>query len=136
MFRSVRSDALDVSGVLSALPITHLAYFHDSSWLVTGPTGLFVVLADEGDLLSAADAAIDRAQMVRSRLAGELALVPFVDAVVVTGREEIPTLSPPCLITPIDRLVPLITDGPRLVDDRTLAMITRIQMRSNLARPD
>lgn len=128
MFRSVRSPALDVSGALRALPTSHVTYFHDQSWLVMGPTGLFLITVGEGDVEAAAAAALGAARRLRAALAAEVAWVPFVDAVVVVASLRRPQPSVPALVVAIDRLASTIADGPRIVDDETLARLTRMRM--------
>lgn len=128
MFRSVRSAALDVSNALRSLPTTHVAYFHEHSWLVIGPTGLYVVITEDGDIEAAAAVALQRARRLRTDLARELAWVPFVEAVVVVDSRKRSRPSVPALVVPIQRLADTISGGPQLVDDATLALLTRLRL--------
>jgi hypothetical protein len=127
MFRSARSTAVDVSAELQQLPTTHTTFQLEGSWFVVGPTGLFVIAAEDGDLDEAAHRAVRRAEEVRSQLALELAWVPFVDAVVATASSDGP-MRLPCIAVPLNLLRLAISDGPRTVDDETLARLTRLRL--------
>lgn len=127
MFRSVRPAAVDVSAELRGLPTNHLTFQLEGAWLVVGPTGLFVIVPDEGDLEGAAERATSRALEVRSRLAAELAWVPFVDALVATNRDDATTRLP-CIALPADLLRFTIVEGPRTVDEDTLSKLALLSL--------
>ena len=135
MFRAGRSaigehaaTSVTVAAQLQLLPVWHVTFQLEGAWLVIGPTGLFVITADEGDLRAAADRATARAGEVRTRLATELAWVPFVDALVGTVRDE-SVAELPCLAVPTDLLRYTIAEGPRTVDDDTLERLTRMRLQ-------
>ncbi len=128
MFRPARSAAVDVRAELQLLPTTHTTFQLEGAWLVVGPTGLFVIVAEEDDLAIAASRAIRRADEVRSRLAMELAWVPFVDALVATRQPDGP-LRLPCIAVPSNLLRLAISEGPRTVDDATLATLAMLQLQ-------
>lgn len=127
MFRSVRSAAVDVSAELQQLPTSHVSFQLEGAWFVLGPTGLFVVVADEGDMIEAADRATTRASELRLQLALDVDWVPFVDALVATHRDDAyRTL--PCIAVPTDLLRYTLTEGPRAVDEETLARLIRARL--------
>ena len=135
MFRAARqahdehtATSTVVAGQLQLLPVWHVTFQLEGAWLVVGPTGLFVITADDGDLRAAADRATARALEVRNRLATELAWVPFVDALVGTSRDEA-LAELPCLAVPIDLLLYTIAEGPRTGDDDTLERLTRMRLQ-------
>ena len=115
------------SAELQQLPTTHTTFQLEGSWFVVGPTGLFVIAAEDGDLDEAAHRAVRRADEVRSQLALELAWVPFVDAVVATASNDGP-MRLPCIAVPLNLLRLAISEGPRTVDDDTLASLARLQL--------
>jgi hypothetical protein len=125
MFRTTRSPGVDVSGELRDLPTSHLTYHHEGAWFVLGPTGLFVITADDGHLQEAAELAVANAARLRADLAKELAWVPFVDALVATHNPEA-ALSLPCIAVPVSLLRYTVSEGPRTVPEATLAQLTRL----------
>jgi hypothetical protein len=128
MFRSARSTATDVRTELQLLPPSHTTFQLDDAWFVVGPTGLFVVAADDGDLDAAARRAVLRAERLRDEVSLELAWVPFVDAIVATASNDGPVRLA-CLTVPVNLLRLAIADGPRTVDDETLEALGRLQLR-------
>jgi hypothetical protein len=127
MFRSVRSAAVDVSAELQQLPTSHVSFQLEGAWFIVGPTGLFVVVADEGDVVEAADRATQRAVEVRTQLARDVAWVPFVDALVATQHDE-SCRTLPCITVPTHLLRYTLTEGPRAVDEETLARLIRARL--------
>jgi hypothetical protein len=125
MFRTTRPPSVDVSAELRDLPTSHLTYHHEGAWFVLGPTGLFVITADEGNLQTAAELAVANAARLRGDLATELAWVPFVDALVATLSPDA-TLSLPCIAVPASLLRYTVSEGPRTVPGATLAQLTRL----------
>jgi hypothetical protein len=128
MFKSARSTAVDVSAELQQLPTTHTTFHLEGSWFVVGPTGLFVITAEDGDLDEAAGRAVRQAEELRAQLALELAWVPFVDAVVATASNDGP-MRLPCIAVPLNLLRLAISDGPRTIGDDTLAALARLELR-------
>ena len=122
MFRSVRAAAPDVEAELRELPATHAAYPHEGTWVVLGPTGLFVVTDGSDGLYEAAMTSVLGAFRLRSELASELAWVPFVDALVV-AEEAPPAEELPCPAVPVRLLRSTLSEGPRMVDDGTLTWL-------------
>jgi hypothetical protein len=122
MFRPVRAAAWDVGAELRELPASHVAYPREGSWIVLGPTGLFVVTDGAESPRDAALSSVLGARRLRSDLADELHWVPFVDALVVAddlaADHELP-----CPAVPARLLRWAVSEGPRLVDDRTLSKI-------------
>jgi hypothetical protein len=121
MFRSVRAVP-DVGAELRELPATHVAYLAEGSWIVLGPTGLFVVTDGASGLYEAALTSVLGAFRLRSDLATELAWVPFVDALVVTDDPP-PADELPCPAVPARLLRSTVSEGPRIVDEGTLSWI-------------
>jgi hypothetical protein len=128
MFRSARNAAFDVGAELRLLPESHTAFELEGAWLVVGPTGLFVVAWDEDDLELAAQRAVRRADEVRSRLALELAWVPFVDALVFTSHPD-GQLRLPCIAVPATMMRSALAEGPPSVDDDTLARLRELPLQ-------
>jgi hypothetical protein len=122
MFRSVRAAAPDVEAELRELPATHAAFLEEGSWVVLGPTGLFVVTDGATGLYEAALSSVLGAFRLRSDLATELAWVPFVDALVVADDAP-PADELPCPAVPFRMLRSILSEGPRIVDEQTLAWI-------------
>ena len=121
MFRSVRA-APDVEAELRELPASHVSYLHEGSWVVLGPTGLFVVTDGSTGLYEAALTSVLGAFRLRSDLATDLAWVPFVDALVVA--DDAPSADElPCPAVPARMLRATVSEGPRTVDEATLAWI-------------
>ncbi len=125
MFRTTRAPGVDVSAELRDLPTSHLTYHHEGAWFVLGPTGLFVITADEGDLAQAADLAVANAAALRGDLATQLAWVPFVDALVATHHPDA-ALGLPCIAVPASLLRLTVSEGPRTVPESSLAQLTRL----------
>jgi hypothetical protein len=119
--------AVDVQAQLTSLPVEHLTFHVEGGWLVIGPTGLFVLTSDDGDLEGAARRAVERAQEVRDRLSQELVWVPYVDPLVATADPEGPRQLP-CLAIPADLVTAAIVEGPQTVDNETLAKLGRLQL--------
>jgi len=137
VFRS-RSDAADrLHQQLRALPTQFLVYMLDAAWFVVGPTGLFVVTDQGDDPSGACTRAASQAQTVRSELADELHWVPFVDAIVVgDGRKlDIGTVSD-CALIPRSLLRATLCDGPKTVDDESLARLAMVGLRRVYPRGD
>ena len=128
LFRSARSQVNDVGTELRRLGTSHSTFQLDTGWFVVGPTGLFVVAEDDGDLDTAAQWAIDRAVAMRAELADKLVWIPFVDAIVATTRAAGST-DLPCLVVPTSLLRYTIEEGPRTVDDVTLSKLGLLAMR-------
>ena len=128
MFRSPRHAALDIGAELRQLPASHTTFQLEGAWLVVGPTGLFVVASEDGDLEVAAHRAMRRAEEVRGRLALELAWVPFVDALVATSQPDGP-MRLPCIAVPANLLRLALAEGPRTVDDETLSTLSLLQLQ-------
>ena len=128
MFRTSRSTVSGLSRELHGLPPQHLTYLLDDAWLVVGPTGLFVLLEDEGDIAAAAAAVVRYAGELRSRLCDTLAWVPFVDAVVITNDPRSCSV-PECLVVPIDMLRDMICNGPRTIDPQPLMQLALIGLQ-------
>jgi hypothetical protein len=122
MFRSVRAATSDVGAELRELPASHVAYLHEGSWVVLGPTGLFVVTDGAEHLYEAALTSVLGAFRLRSDLAVDLAWVPFVDALVVADDAP-PADELPCPAVPARLLRSTVSEGPRIVDAVTLAWI-------------
>jgi hypothetical protein len=128
MFRPTRTAAGDVAAELRELPTTHVTFQHDGAWFVLGPTGLFVVADGQLDARQAGLAAVLGARRLRVDIASELAWIPFVDALVVSDADAPEGL--PCPSVPLRMLRSTLTDGPRIVDDSTLAHIIRRRLQS------
>jgi hypothetical protein len=119
MFRSQRTTANSLTAVLRALPRSVTVFDVSDAWLVVGPSGLFVLTEDDGDLTAAALRAAARADSVRLRLSDELVWVPFVDAMCVTADTSFDS-NQPCLVVPHDVVAQTVTGGPVSVDAETL----------------
>lgn len=130
MFRS-RSDAADrLHRQLQALPTQFLVYMLDAAWFVVGPTGLFVVTEQGDDPSRSCTRAAAQAQTVRSQLANELHWVPFVDAIVVgDGRNLDAGAASDCALIPRSMLRATLCDGPKTVDDESLARLAMVRLR-------
>jgi hypothetical protein len=128
MFRPIRTAAADVAAELRELPTSHVTFQHDRAWFVLGPTGLFVVADGQLDARRAGLAAVLGARRLRVDIASELAWIPFVDALVVSDADAPEGL--PCPSVPLRMLRSTLTDGPRIVDDSTLAHIIRRRLQS------
>lgn len=122
MFRSHRVSPASLSDTLRGLGNAVTVFDVDDAWLVVGPTGLFVLTEDTGDLPAAAGRAAERAGRVRLRLSDELVWVPFIDAMCVTSVVAFDP-SQPCLIVPHDLVVHTVTGGPASIDAETLAKL-------------
>lgn len=133
MFRSRWAHDESVADVLSDITSAHLVFDIDHAWFVVGPSGLFVICEDDGDLVAATQRAGDRARSLRDRLANELSWVPFVDALVVTRQHDVdddtPTPELECPVIRLDLLRNTLTEGPRSVDDDTLGRLALLGFR-------
>ena len=130
MFRS-RNDAADhLHQQLRALPTQFLVYMLDGAWFVVGPTGLFVVTEQGEDPTGACTRAAAQAQTVRAQLADELHWVPFVDAIVVgDGKKLHDGAVSDCALIPRSLLRATLCDGPKTVDDESLARLAMVRLR-------
>lgn len=122
MFRSTRSVLFDLEAELRSLPADHVVYVLDGAWLVVGPTGVFVVTGDGDDVATAARWAAEQAEETRSRLADQIAFVPFVDAVVATASLDYDPAQP-ALVIPVDLVHFTICEGRTIVDDDSLRQL-------------
>ena len=123
MFRSQRVTPTTLAETLRSLPDAVAVFDVGKAWLVVGPSGLFVLTEDGGDLAADALRAAERADAVRLKLSDELVWVPFIDAMCVTNDV---TFDPaqPCLIVPHDLVAHTVTGGPVSVDTETLGKLT------------
>ncbi len=128
MFRSARSQVRDVGAELRRLDTSHSVFQVDNAWFVVGPTGLFVVAADEGDLDETARWATERAVAMREWLADQLVWVPCVDPVVVTDQAHLADRVG-VLAVPLSLLHYTLAEGPRTVDDATLSKLGLLSLR-------
>jgi hypothetical protein len=128
MFRSPRTSAHGVRAELRRLDTRHCVFQLEGGWFVVGPTGLFVVGEDDGDLRGAATWAARRARTMRAELADQLVWVPCVDPVVVTSDEAVPQ-GLPCLVVPEGLLRYTVADGPTTVDDDTLSKLALLALK-------
>jgi len=128
MFRSARSQVNDVGSELRRLDTSHSVFQLDNGWFVVGPTGLFVVTADEGDLHGASRWAADRAMAMRAWLADQLVWVPCVDPVVVTAQAHLAERIG-ALTVPLSLLHYTLAEGPRTVDDGTLSKLGLLALK-------
>ena len=123
MFRTLRPVLVDLETELRSLPADHVVFVLEDAWLVVGPTGVFVVAHDDCDLDSTAVRVAGRADAVRARLADEMPVVPFVDAVVTTNDVDFDPVQP-ALVIPVDLVRFTICEGRTIVEGETLARLT------------
>ncbi len=119
--------------MLSDISSEHLVFDIDHAWFVVGPTGVFVVCGDDGGAEFASQRAVDRARIMRSKLANELSWIPFVDSLVVTDDasmiEEAGRVETQCPVIPLDMLAVTVNDGPRSIDEDTLGKLALLGLR-------
>jgi hypothetical protein len=107
--------------VLAGLPAGIAVGRRDQARLVVGPSGAFVLVTDEADLVEAAERAHCLAGRTRSVLARHLSWVPFIDAAVVSGRGAHADL--PALVVAPDLVAELLVSGPPLIDGPAIAVV-------------
>lgn len=120
--------------MLQTLPRGYGVFAVDGSWLIVGPTGLFVVALRGDDDALACSHAVDGAVSVRTHLADALHWVPFIDAIVVTDdrddrHEGHGVHESDCTPVPPSALRATLCDGPRVIDDDSLARIMMVGLR-------
>lgn len=104
-------DPEDLDRILDQLPAGFVVRAVGAAWFVLGPTGAHVVALDDGS--EAAPRALARlASVTRSALAAEVAWVPYVDAFLVTEREQ---PCPPATRVPPRLIGRPLTDGPAVI---------------------
>ena len=113
-------DELEAS--LERLPAEFDATAIGPAWFVTGPTGVYVVMAHDGSIDRAR--ALGRlAATIRSALAEHMAWVPFVHAMLIDDQSTTiaqATVVPPALLNDV------LTEGRRTLEAETLETILRL----------
>jgi hypothetical protein len=113
-----------IDEVLGSLPEAFVVASSGEARLVVGPPGAFVLLDGSGAAAASGPGA-DRAALLavttRTALADHLAWVPFIDAVVVTAERSV--ADPSATAVPLDLLAEVLTEGPLVIDDTTIAAI-------------
>ncbi len=113
----------DLDHILGTLPDPYVVTPLGQARFVLGPSGAHVIALDDGT--PAAPGALARlASVVRSALAERIAWVPFIDALLVTERDE---PCPPATRVPHALITSSLVDGPAVITpedlDRMLAVV-------------
>ena len=109
--------------VLASLPPLFVVATSGSARFVVGPSGAFVLLPTvTGDGVNGAAARLDLlVQSTRSALCDHLSWIPFLDSLLVS---EADVRGPaPVTIVALDLLHDVLTEGPAMIDEPTLACI-------------
>lgn len=118
VFRTRHSTTDD--RVVMTLPDDYLVRRCVDTWVVVGPTGLFVVGRANGDVEGCARRTSSMAQALRTRLADALPWVPFVSAVVVADAPN-PGLA--CPVVAVADLGAVLCDSGRQLGDGALQLL-------------
>ena len=118
------TSKLSLDGLLDALPDGWAVGHRQTARLVVGPTGAFVLVPSGGDLTSAAEQAHGLALRTRDAMARHLSWVPFVDAAVVTSKNEHAEVA--AILVPPDLLGELLIQGPPVIDRPAITVMKRL----------
>jgi hypothetical protein len=102
---------------------------HDAR-LAVGPTGVFVLVPDDGNLTAQAEAAHALAQRTRAALARHLSWVPFVDAAVITSADH--HLDTAAVLVPLDLLLELLVQGSPVIDRPAISVVSGLLVTGSL----
>lgn len=109
----------DLDRILGSLPDPYVVTALGRARFVLGPSGAHVIALDDGT--PAAPSALARlASVIRSALAERIAWVPFIDALLVTERDE---PCPPATRVPHDLIASALVDGPDVITPNDLARL-------------
>jgi hypothetical protein len=124
--------------VLSSLPPLSVVAASDDARFVAGPSGAFVLLphldaSRTGAGIAAAATRLDLlVQSTRSALCDHLSWIPFLDSLLVSEADI--TGPTPVTILALDLLHDVLTEGPVVIDDTTLAAIREAVRGERLGR--
>lgn len=121
MFETKDVTASDLDDALAGLPPGFAVGTLDQARLVIGPTGCTVLMAQSSGTTPELESS-DLAQTTRLNLADHLSWVPFVDALVVTSENNTGSI----VSVELDLLVPLLVDGPTMLDEETITCLTAL----------
>ncbi len=113
-------NANEVSRHVTELPADYQVRRLEGEWIVTGPTGVFVVGRAGDDAARSAERTSALAHDLRARLSELIPWVPFVDAMIVTRKAD-PGLA--CMAVELDMLVVALTAGGVSIDAMGLAQL-------------
>jgi hypothetical protein len=119
-----------LDGLLDTLPEGWAVGHRQTARLVVGPTGAFVLVPGEGNLAFAAEEAHGLAQRTRGAMARHLSWVPFVDAAVVTSKNEHAEVA--AILVPLDLLAELLVQGPPVIDRPAITLVRRLLVSGSL----
>jgi len=132
-----------IDGLLAELSPTYTIASQGPARLVAGPTGVFVLVLSGDDVERATELAARLAPATRAALADHLAWVPFVDAVVVIGRDgrrtehdrepHPATGASDAIAVPVDMLGEVLVEGRAVIDLGALGVIDELLREQALA---
>jgi hypothetical protein len=116
--------ASTIDEVLRCLPAQHIVATHGDARFVAGPAGAFVLLAIPArrpGLDAVAGDLHSLALRTRDALCDHLTIVPFLEALLVGAAQQARAVE--ISVAPVDLLGVVLTEGPQVIDDHTLAAI-------------
>ena len=117
-------NAREVSRRVARLPLDYFVCRLIEHWIVVGPTGIFVVGRAGDDAATTAGVTLSMAQRIRTELANRIPWVPFIDALIVGGDDDV---SLPCTVVNIGTLEMALLSGPVAIDE-----VGMVQLRQHV----